>query len=88
MYYARGNEVLESLFQRLQNFSESVEPLARHRDPNFTQNEHVYAIVCRPEVAGDVVSIGNVKTVEGYAVLNFEAASFSGFRENQNQPFV
>ena len=24
--------------------------------PNKTPNEHVYAIVCRPEVAGDVIS--------------------------------
>ena len=43
---------------------------------------------CRQEVAGDVVSFGNVKTIEGYAVLNLEAASFTSFRENQNQPFA
>ena len=52
------------------------------------QNEHVYAILCRPETAGDVISGGNVKTVEGYIVLNFEAASISSFSANQNQPFV
>ena len=34
----------------------------------------VYAIFCRPEVAGDVISSGNIKITEGYAVLNFEAA--------------
>ena len=39
----------------------------------MTPNEHVYAICCLPEVAGDVISCENVKTVEGYAVLNFEA---------------
>ena len=54
----------------------------------MTQNEHVYAICCRPEAAGDVISGGNVKTVEGYGVLNFEAVSFSSFRENRNQPFA
>ena len=54
----------------------------------MAQNEHVYAIFCRPEVAGDVISGGNVKTIEGYVVLNFEAASISSFRANQNQPFV
>ena len=52
----------------------------------MTQNEYVYAICCRPEVAGDVISGGNVNTTEGYAVLNFEAASFGGFRGNQIQP--
>jgi len=54
----------------------------------MTKNLHVCVICCRPEVAGDVISGGNVRTVEGYAVLNFEAASIIRFRENQNQPFV
>ena len=35
----------------------------------MTENEHVYAIYYRPEVFGDVISGGNVKTIEGYAVL-------------------
>ena len=48
----------------------------------MTQNEHVYMICCRPEVAGDVVACENVKAIGGYAVLNFEAASFTSFREN------
>ena len=38
--------------------------------------------------ARDVFSGGNVKTIEGYVLLNFEAASVSSFRANQNQPFV
>ena len=54
----------------------------------MTKNEHAYAIFCRPEVAGDVIFRQNVKTLEGYAVLNFEGASFGSFRANQNQPFV
>ena len=54
----------------------------------MTENENVYAIYCRPEVAGDVISGENVKTVESYAVLNFEIASIRSFRENHNQPFV
>ena len=41
----------------------------------MTQNEHVYEICCRLEVADDVISGENVKTVEGQAVLNFEVAS-------------
>ena len=47
----------------------------------MTQNEHAYAILCRAEVTGDVTSGQNVKTVEGYAELNFEVASFSSFRD-------
>ena len=54
----------------------------------MTKNQHVYVIFCRPEVAGDVVSGGNVKTTEGYVLLNFEAASVGSFRENKNQPFA
>ena len=50
----------------------------------MTKNEHIYAICCRPEVDGDC---GNVKTIEGYVVLNFEAASISSSWENENQPF-
>ena len=53
----------------------------------MAHNEHVYAICCRTEVAGDVISGGNLTTTEGYAVLNFEAVSISSFRENQNKPF-
>ena len=37
---------------------------------------------------GDVITGGNVKTIEGYVMLNFEIASISSFRENLNQPFV
>ena len=46
----------------------------------MTQNEHVYAICCRLEVAGDVISGENVKTNEGYTVLNFEIDSVRSFR--------
>ena len=45
----------------------------------MTHNEDVYVICWRPEVAGDVISSGNVKTFEGYAVLNFEIASIVEF---------
>ena len=84
----KRNEALESRFSKLQTLSESVEPLSRNRDANFTQNEHVYAICCRPEVVGDGISGGNVTTVESYNVLNFEVVSFNSFRENQNKPFA
>ena len=42
----------------------------------MTQNEHIHAIWCRPEVGGDVISGENVKIIYGNAVLNFEFASF------------
>ena len=49
----------------------------------MTQNEHVYAIYCRPEVAGDVISGENVKVVKFYAALNFADASIGSFRKNK-----
>ena len=52
---------------------------------NMTQTDQVYAICCRPEEAGDVVSGENVKTIEGYAVFNFEVVSFSSFRDNKTR---
>ena len=54
----------------------------------MTQNEHIYAMFCRPEAAGDVISGGNVRTIEGYVVLNFETARVISFRENRKQSFV
>ena len=86
--YTRRNEALESQFPKLQTFSESVETLSRNRDPNLTQNGHVYAIWCRPEAAGDVISGGNVNTIESYAGLNFEIASFSSFQDIKKKHFV
>ena len=46
---------------------------------NMTQNEHVSEICCQPEVDADVISGQNVKTVEGYVVVNFEVASCRSF---------
>ena len=51
-------------------------------------NEHVYAICCRPEVAGEVISSENVRTIDGYAVLNIDVASFNSFRNIQINHFV
>ena len=50
----------------------------------MTQN----ATCCRPEVAGDVISGKNVKTIECYDVLNFEVASFISFRDIKKNHFV
>ena len=54
----------------------------------MNQNENVYAICCRPEIAGDVFSGGNVNTIEGYAVLNFEVAGFISFWDIKKNHFV
>ena len=53
----------------------------------MTKNEYVYVICCRPEVAGDVISSENVNTLERYAILNFEVASFNSFRDIQKKSF-
>ena len=58
------NDAPESTFTKLLTFSNSVEPLARNRDQNMTKNVHVYAIFYRPEMANDLISVRNVKTVE------------------------
>ena len=39
-----------------------------------------FAAVRKYSVAGDVISGENVKTIEGYDVLKFEAASLRSFR--------
>ena len=69
----RVNAALESQFPLLWTFLESVEPLSRIRDPNMTQNGHVYAIYCWLEVAGDVIPGENVKTIEAYTPVKFSS---------------
>ena len=66
-------------------YTRGNEALESNRDPNMTHNEHVFAICCRPEATGDIISGENVTTIEGYAVLNFEVASLSSFRDIQNK---
>ena len=39
---------------------------------NMTQNEQVYEICCRPEVAGDVISGWNAKTTGVYMAVSLE----------------
>ena len=48
----------------------------------------MHAICCRPEVASDVISGRSVKTIERYAVLNREVASFNSFRDISQNHFV
>ena len=64
--YIRGNEAHESEFPKLHALT-----IIEKSRPELDQNEHVYAIFCRPEVASDVISGASVKTVECYAVLIF-----------------
>ena len=54
----------------------------------MTQNLHVCAIFCRSEVDYDVISGQQIKTLEGYLVVNFEAASSNSFRDIPKNQFV
>ena len=53
----------------------------------MTQNEQVGTICYQLEVAGDVISGENVKTVQACVVLNFEVASISSFRDIRKKSF-
>ena len=54
----------------------------------MTQNLHFCAIFFRPEVVYDVISGRNVKTTEGYPVVNFEVASSNSFLDITKKHFV
>ena len=47
----------------------------------MTQSGHIYAICCRQEVDDDGISNETVKTLEGYAVQNWEFGSSGSFRD-------
>ena len=51
----------------------------------MTQNDHVYAICCRCEVDGDVVSGQNVNATVGFVVVNLGIANSSYFRDIPKQ---
>ena len=53
----------------------------------MAQNEQVYTICCWLEVDGDVISGENVRTIEDYAVLNFEVSEFSSFPDIPKKSF-
>ena len=74
---------LNHCFQNCKPFSELVELLSRNRDPNMTKNLHRCTIFCRPEVAYDAISGRDVKTIEGYLLVNLEVASSNSFRDIQ-----
>ena len=52
------------------------------------KNGHFCAICCRPEVDCEVISGQNVKTIVGYVVVHFEAASSNSFRDIKKHHFV
>ena len=54
---------------------------------NVAQNEHLHAICGRLEVAGDVISGLNVKTIDGWRLVTFEIAGLSNFREKLKNSF-
>ena len=53
----------------------------------MTQNCLVCAICCRPEVDCDVISGGDVKTIVGHVVVNFEVGSSNSFRDIKIKSF-
>ena len=67
------NEAHESPFLKLYTSLKSTELLSRNRDPDMTQNEHVY-VICW-EADGDVISSKNVNTIEGNVLVNFEVVA-------------
>ena len=54
----------------------------------MTPNLHVCTTCFRPEVVYDVISGRNVKTIEGYLVVNFEVASSNSFIDIPKNNFV
>ena len=81
-------KLLNHSFQNCKVFQNWLNHYREIATKNMTQNEHVYAICCRLEVGCDVSSGGNVKTIEGYSVLDFEVASFSSFWDIPTNHFV
>ena len=53
----------------------------------MTQYLHVCTIYFRPEVVYDVIYGGNVKTIEGNLVVNFEVAISNNFRDITKKTF-
>ena len=64
------NDALESPFSKTVNIFEMGWRVIEKSRPKHETNEHVYAIGCRQEVGGDVISRQNIKTIEGYVVIN------------------
>ena len=52
----------------------------------MTQTEHVHAICCRLEV-DDVISGLSIMTIQGCAMVRFEGANFSTFRDFPKRSF-
>ena len=57
-----------------------IEKLRAEHDAKWTH----FCDYCRSEIAGDVISGEILKTIEGYALVNFEAAIFSSHLRNVN----
>ena len=78
--HIRGKKSLMLIIKRkIKRLNNPFQPLSRNRNPNMTQNEHVYAICYRLEVDGDAISGRNVKTVERYIAVNVEVSISTTF---------
>ena len=84
----RENEALESQFPKLLTFSEYVESLSRNHDPKVTQNLHVFAICCRPEIDNDVISGVAVDNVGMDVPIKFGDSGSNRFRDIRGADFV
>ena len=71
-------KTVESCFSELYktvNLFEIDRAVVEKSRPEHDKNEYFYAIRCRSEVAGEVISCESIKTREGHDLLNFEAVS-------------
>ena len=73
--------------KHFQNRLNHCREIATRTRRKMKKNEQVNAICCRPEIAGDDLSCDGIETIEGYAALNFEIASFSSFQDIQTKSF-
>ena len=79
---------LNYTFQNCKPFRNWLNHYGEIMTRTVTKNEHIYAICCRPEIVGDVISGWNVKTVERYVVVNLEVASSSSSQDISKNHFV
>ena len=77
---------MKHLNHSIQNCKSFQNRLNHYREiaTRTTQNEQIYAIYCRPEIAGDVIAGENLNTMERYVALKFDCVSFSCFRDIKN----
>ena len=86
-----SNELRERKWSTWVTFSKTANPyeidwtiIEKSRPEN---DPNVYAICCRLEEGGDVISGRIIKSIQGYVLVNFKGASFSTFRDFPKRSF-